>query len=379
MGSNLLFAAIHLFAARPPIGLRVASVGVTALETAEQFAERLVATLDGASLVILLSIGHQTGLLDTMAELGASTSAQIAETAGLNERYVREWLGGMTTGHIVEYDADSGTYSLPAHRAALLTRAAGPDNLAVVAQFVPLLGEVEQKIIGCFRAGGGLPYSEFPRFHKLMAEESGAVYDASLVDVVLPLVDGLVERLRSGADVADFGCGSGHAINVMAQAFPASRFTGIDFSDEAIAKGIKEATRLGLSNATFESHNLAELDKTAGYDVITVFDAIHDQAQPARVLENMHRALRPGGVLLMADIKASSRLEDNVDAPMSTYLYTTSLMHCMTVSLAFDGAGLGAVWGHQLATSMLGDAGFADVRVAEIESDPINNYYIATK
>jgi len=352
---------------------------VTALETTEEFTQRIVATLDGASLTILLSIGHQTGLLDTMVRLGAATSAQIAEAAGLNERYVREWLGGMTTGHVVDYDAEAATYSMPAHRAGVLTRAAGPNNLAVVAQFLPLLGEVEQKIIGCFRAGGGLPYSEFPRFHKLMAEESGAVYDASLVDVVLPLVDGLVERLRSGADIADFGCGSGHAINVMAQAFPASRFTGIDFSDEAIAAGIQEAARLGLSNAAFESHNLAELDKTADYDVITVFDAIHDQAQPARVLENIHRALRPGGVLLMADIKASSRLEDNVDVPMSTYLYTTSLMHCMTVSLALDGAGLGAVWGTQLATSMLGDAGFDDVRVAEIELDPINNYYIATK
>ena len=354
-------------------------MGVTALETTEEFTQRIVATLDGASLTILLSIGHQTGLLDTMVRLGAASSAQIAEAAGLNERYVREWLGGMTTGHVVDYDAEAASYSLPAHRAGVLTRAAGPNNLAVVAQFLPLLGEVEQKIIGCFRAGGGLPYSEFPRFHKLMAEESGAVYDASLVDVVLPLVDGLVERLRSGADIADFGCGSGHAINVMAQAFPASRFTGIDFSAEAIAAGIKEATRLGLSNVTFESHNLAELDKTAGYDVITVFDAIHDQAQPARVLENIHRALRPGGVLLMADIKASSRLEDNVDVPMSTYLYTTSLMHCMTVSLALDGAGLGTAWGTQLATSMLADAGFGDVRVAEVESDPINNYYIARK
>ena len=183
--------------------------------------------------------------------------------------------------------------------------------------------------------------------------------------------------------MADFGCGSGHAINVMAQAFPASRFTGIDFSDEAIAAGIQEAARLGLANATFESHNLPELDnipeKVAAYDVITVFDAIHDQAHPARVLENIYRALRPGGVLLMADVKASSQLEDNVGVPMSTYLYTTSMMHCMTVSLALDGAGLGAVWGRQLATSMLADAGFDDVQVAEVESDPINNYYIARK
>jgi SAM-dependent methyltransferase len=352
---------------------------VTAPETAEAFAERMIAAIDGASLALLVSIGHQTGLLDTMAGLPPSTSTQIAEAAALSERYVREWLGGMTTGHVVDYDADAGTYSLPAHRAAVLTRAAGPDNLALVALFLPLLSEVEQKVIGCFREGGGLPYSEFPRFHTLMAEMSAAVFDAALVDVVLPLVDGLPERLRSGSDVADFGCGSGHAINVMARAFPASRFTGIDFSDEAIATGIEEAARLGLSNAGFESHNLPELDKVAAYDIITVFDAIHDQAQPARVLENIYRALRPGGVFLMADIKASSRLEENVDVPMSTYLYTTSLMHCMTVSLALDGAGLGAAWGRQLATKMLGDAGFDDVEVAEVESDPINNYYIARK
>lgn len=352
---------------------------MTARETTEEFTERIAATLDGASLTILLSIGHQTGLLDTMAGLPPSTSAQIADAAGLDERYVREWLGGMTTGRVVEYDADTAAYSLPAHRAGVLTRAAGPQNLAVVAQFLPLLGEVEQKIIGCFRAGGGLPYSEFPRFHQLMAEESGAMYDSSLVDVVLPLVDGLVERLRAGADVADFGCGSGHAINVMAQAFPASRFTGIDFSEQAIATGIREAADRGLTNATFESHDLSELDKPEAYDVITVFDAIHDQARPARVLENIYRALRPGGVLLMADIKASSRLEENVGVPMSTYLYTTSLMHCMTVSLALDGAGLGTAWGTQLAVAMLGDAGFDDVRVAEIEADPINNYYIARK
>lgn len=357
-------------------------MGVTALETTEEFTERITAAIDGASLTLLLSIGHQTGLLDTMAGMAPATSAQIAEAAGLNERYVREWLAGMTTGRVVEYDPATASYSLPAQRAAVLTRAAGPDNLALVTLLVPVLAEVEQKIIGCFRAGGGLPYSEFPRFHALMAEQSGVVYDTALVDVVLPLVDDLVPRLRAGADVADFGCGSGHAINVMAQAFPASRFTGIDFSEQAIATGIREAAERGLANAAFESHNLADLDmasKKDAYDVITVFDAIHDQAQPARVLENIYRALRPGGVLLMADIKASSRLEENIGVPMSTYLYTTSLMHCMTVSLALDGAGLGTAWGTQLAISMLGDAGFDDVRVAEIESDPINNYYIARK
>jgi SAM-dependent methyltransferase len=348
-------------------------------DSTEDFAERIVGAIDAASLAILLSIGHQTRLFDTMAELPPATSAQIADAADLNERYVREWLGGLVAGKVIDYDAAGSTYFLSRHYAAVLTRAAGPDNLARVAQFIPLLGEVEQKVIGCFHNGGGLPYSDYPRFHTLMAEESGEVFDAALVDGVLPLVDGLPDRLRAGVDVADIGCGSGHAVNVMAKAFPASRFTGIDFSDEGIAVGAAEAERLGLTNASFLKRDVAALELTDAYDAITVFDAIHDQAQPARVLENIHRALRPGGVLLMVDIKASSNVEDNAGVPLATYLYTVSTMHCMCVSLGLDGTGLGTVWGRQLAESMLADAGFGEVTVHEIESDPFNNYYIATK
>lgn len=351
----------------------------TAPDTTEEFAERIVGAIDSASMAILLSIGHQTKLFDTLAALPPASSTQVADAAGLNERYVREWLGGMAASQVVDYDPSTQAYSLPPHRAVALTRAAGPDNLARVAQFIPLLGEVEQKIVGCFHTGGGLAYSEYPRFHTLMAEDSGEVFDAALVDVVLPLVDGLPERLEAGADVADIGCGSGHAINVMAQAFPASRFTGLDFSAEGLAVGVAEATRLGLANARFEAQDVAAWEVVEAFDVITVFDAIHDQAEPARVLSNIHRALRPGGVLLMVDIKASSQVEDNVGVPMATYLYTVSTMHCMSVSLGLDGAGLGTCWGHQLATSMLGDAGFGDVTIAEIESDPFNYYYVARK
>lgn len=348
-------------------------------DTTEEFAGRIAGTIDSASLAILLSIGHQTNLFDTLAELPPATSAQIADAAGLNERYVREWLGGVVSGRVVEFDPATQTYTLPRHRAAVLTRAAGPDNLARVAQFIPMLGEVEQKVVDCFHHGGGLSYSDYPRFHKLMAEESGEVFDAALVEVILPMADGLPERLRAGADVADIGCGSGHAINVMAQAFPASRFTGIDFSDEGLAVGRAEAQRLNLPNATFAAMDVAALDMSETYDVITVFDAIHDQAHPAQVLQNIYSALRPGGVLLMVDIKASTRLEDNVGVPLATYLYTVSTMHCMSVSLGLGGDGLGTCWGRQLATSMLADAGFGDVTVREIESDAFNYYYIARK
>lgn len=347
--------------------------------TTEEFAGRIADAIDAASLAILLSIGHQTKLFDTLAELPPAASHQIADAAGLNERYVRERLGGLVASRVVDYDPAAQTYSLPRHRAAVPTRAAGPDNLARVAQFIPLLGEVEQKVLGSFHNGGGLSYGEYPRFHTLMAEMSGEVFDEALVDVVLPLAEGLPERLRAGADVADIGTGSGHAINVMAQAFPASRFTGVDFSDEGLATGRAEADRLGVVNAAFVAADVAQLDVTDAFDVITAFDAIHDQAQPARVLENIHRALRPGGTFLMVDIKASSRLENNIGVPIAPYLCTVSTMHCMNVSLGLDGADLGTVWGRELATAMLADAGFTAVRVAEIESDLFHDYYVAYK
>ena len=351
-------------------------------ETVKEFAARMINTVDSAAATLLVSIGHQTGLFETLADLPPATCAGIAEAAGLNERYVREWLSGMVTAHIVDYDhsaGPSGTYSLPAHRAAVLTRTARQRNLAAIAQYIPMLAEVEQGIIDCFRHGGGLPYSQFPRFHAVAAEHSGAAFDAALIDVVLPLVEGLPEQLRLGAEAADVGCGSGHAINLMASAFPASRFTGLDFSEEAIVAGTAEATRLGNSNATFVRADLTRLDAEAAYDVITAFDTIHDQAQPTQVLANIHRALRPDGIFLMADIKASSRLEENIDTPMSTYMYAVSTMHCMTVSLALDGEGLGTAWGEQKARAMLAAAGFTDVRAEEIDDDPRNYYYVARK
>ena len=348
-------------------------------QTTDEFAQRLLDVIDGASLAVLISLGHQTGLFDVLASLPAATSPRIAEHSGLDERYVREWLGGMTVAQIVDYDALQGTYVLPRHRAAALTRAAGLDNMARIAQYLPMLGEVEQKIVDRFHRGGGLAYAEYPRFHQVMAERSGEVFDHALITQILPLIEELPEQLRTGLDVADFGCGSGHAVNLMASEFSASRFTGFDFSSEAIDRAVAEAARLGLANARFASRDIAALEIDQQFDLITVFDAIHDQAEPARVLATILSALRPGGMLLMSDVKASSRLEDNVGVALSTYRFTVSLMHCMPVSLGSDGAGLGTMWGRQLAVSMLQDAGFADIVVRELSSDPANYYYLARR
>lgn len=346
---------------------------------AEEFGGRMVQVLNGACIALMTSIGHQLGLFDTMAALPPSTSLEVALAANLQERYVREWLGAMTTGGIVEYDPSAGTYVLPAEHAASLTRAAGPGNLAVAMQFIPLLADVESSVVECFRNGGGVPYSEFHDFHRLMAEDSATVHDAALIDSIIPLVPGLPERLRSGIDVADVGCGSGHAINLLADAFPSSRFVGYDFSDDGIAAARREAESLGLSNATFEVRDVAHLDEVDRFDLITAFDAIHDQARPALVLAAIANALRPDGVFLMVDIQASSKLEENLDHPVGPFLYTASTMHCMTVSLALGGDGLGTVWGEQQAQRMLAEAGFTHVDITPVDEDVFNTYYVARK
>ena len=242
----------------------------------EAFAGQMLGILNGASLALMTSIGHRTGLFDTMAGLPPSTSEQIAAATGLNERYVREWLAAMTVGRIVEHDPERGTYHLPAEHAAFLTRAASPDNIAVTAQFIPLMGSVEDGIVESFKHGGGLPYSAFPRFHEVMAEDSGQTVVAVLEDHILPLVPGLTERLEAGIDVLDVGSGSGRVLNLMARMFPNSRFTGYDISEEATARARAEAQENGTTNVRFEVKDAASLDEEELYDLITTFDAIHD-------------------------------------------------------------------------------------------------------
>jgi SAM-dependent methyltransferase len=345
----------------------------------EAFADRMLGFVNGACTELMTSIGHQTGLFDTLAGRPPSTSPEIAAAAGLDERYVREWLNAMTTARVVVHDPATSTYSLPPEHAAWLTDAAGPDNLARLTNVIAVLGEVEQGIVRCFREGGGLSYADFERFHELMAAESAAVVDATLLDVVVPHVDGLADRLREGIDVADIGCGSGHAINVLAAAYPRSRFVGYDFEEEAIAAARAEAAELALTNARFELRDVATLDDVAAYDLITAFDTIHDQAQPAQVLAAISRALRDDGTFLLVDIKASSNVEDNLEHPLGTFLYTVSTMHCMTVSLGQGGVGLGTAWGEQLATKMLRDAGFTTIDLAPVEADPMNSYYVCRR
>ena len=348
----------------------------TVLDTTrtQAVAEQSLGIVNGGCLSLMLSVGHRTGLLDTLATLEPATSDRIAAATGLNERYVREWLGAMVTGRIIEYDPATRTYWLPREHAASLTRAAGPDNLAELAQIVAMLGQVEGAIVDVFRKGGGVDYRAFERFHALMAESSHTTLEATLLTRTLPLVPGLVDRLDAGVDVLDMGCGEGVAIRMMAQRFPRSRFVGVDIAAEAIATARAEAAN--LTNAQFLAQDAATFSTPAAFDFISAFDAIHDQAAPRRVLRAIHEALRPDGVFLMVDIAASSRLEGNLDNPLAPFLFTVSTMHCMTVSLAQGGEGLGACWGEEKARELLAESGFTVVEVSRVEGDPLNAYYV---
>ena len=353
-----------------------------AAKNSETFADDLLGMLNQGALALMVSIGHRTGLFDAMAELPPSKVEQIADHTGLHERYVREWLAAMVAGGIVDYLADSGDYHLPAYRAALLTRAASPDNIAVFAQYIGVLGQVEDRVVDCFRQGGGVAYEHFPRFHEVMAEDSGQTVIAGLDEHVLPLAPRLQQRLQQGIEVLDVGCGKGQALLHLAARYPNSRFTGYDLSAEALDQAREQAAANSLINVSFECRDLTGFGEHAAetrFDLITAFDAIHDQADPQGVLDGIHHALRSGGTFLMQDIRASSHLENNLDHPIAPLLYTLSTMHCMTVSLAQGGAGLGTMWGEELALSMLNKAGFEQVAVNHLEHDFQNNFYVMHK
>lgn len=344
---------------------------------AEAFAGKMVGVLNGAAVALMTSLGHRTGLFDAMRGGAAFTSASLAAAAGLSERYVREWLGAMTVGGVVEHDPAANTFALPAEHAAVLTRAAAPNNLAAAMQWVGVLGAVEDDVAAAFRHGRGVPYAAYGRFHAVMAEESDQTTVAGLEDHILPLVPGLADWLRDGIDVLDVGCGAGRALARLAGLFPASRFVGYDAAAEAVTIARLTARERGLRNVRYVVCDAATMPDRAAFDLVTAFDAVHDQADPAGVLWNVAAALRPGGVFLMQDIKACSRVAGNRDLPLGPFVYTVSCMHCMSVSLANGGPGLGAAWGKELALEMLAAAGFRDVAVSTLPHDPINYYYVA--
>jgi 2-polyprenyl-3-methyl-5-hydroxy-6-metoxy-1,4-benzoquinol methylase len=347
-------------------------------ERMEQFGQQLAQCFVSTGVTLMVDLGNKTGLFEAAAR-GPATSTELAQRAGLSERHVREWLGSMTCAGIVEHDPDTDRFTLPPEHAALLTGDT-PLNQATISPLLVHLAGFVDPVAEAFRHGGGVDYHHYrPGFTGTMDEIGRRRYDALLIDEYLPLVDGVRERLEAGTRVADIGCGTGHCLNLMARRYPDSTFVGYDLADDAIDRARDEARGWGLTNVSFEVLDVNELPTDPGFGIITAFDAIHDQVDPSGVLDRTFRALEPGGVFFMIDIRASSNLDRNIANPLAPLIYAISVLHCMEVSLAGDGAGLGTAWGEELASSMLQDAGFTDIEVHDLEDDPFNLVYGARR
>jgi len=345
-------------------------------EKAAAFGGRIMQILGGGLLTLMVDIGHRTGLFAAASE-GWATSDQLAARAGLTERYVREWLGAMTAAGITEYDPAAGTFLLPPEHACTLVGPAGVGPLAVcntrMARHVP-------QITRAFSEGGGVPYAAFgPEWTDAWDAVGRGVYDTMLVDGYLPLAPGLSDLLTAGARVADVACGTGHALIVLARAFPAATFTGYDLDEHAIARARAEAAGTGCANVSFEVADAARLTGEARFDVIFVFDAIHDQAEPDAVLAAISRALVPGGLLFMREPHGAGTFAENLANPMAPVLYSVSTLHCMTVSLAHGGPGIGTLFSEEQATRMLASAGFGGPQVHPAPGNPLGAVYVTRK
>lgn len=342
----------------------------------EAFAGKLIAMVNHGMAGLMIAIGHRTGLFSAMKGGGALSSDELATRAGLNERYVREWLGAMATAGIVSIDRGTGKYILPAAHGAFLGTDAAYGSMSSYFQYLSVLGAVETRIVDCFRNGGGLSYGDYDRFHECMAEDSYQNVVAALEDAILPLAPWTIGQLEAGVDVADVGCGLGKAMIRLAERFPNSRFTGYDLCADTVLLAEIEAAERGLDNVRFERVDATLLEGEARFDLIFTFDAIHDQAHPAAVLRHIRRLLKPGGTYVMQEIHAATDVAGNLDNPLAPFIYTVSCMHCMSVSLGQGGVGLGAAWGEELALAMLADAGFFRVEVHQLPHDQMNSYFI---
>lgn len=358
--------------------------------TLDAYSKKMTDILNYGALNLALAIGYRTRLLDVLDEFETPQSAAaIARKAGLNTRYVKEWLGIMVCGGIIELSSDDDgedLFWLPLEYGDLITRRSGHSNLGIYTQEIPLLTTCAmESVVRSFSSGEGVDYDRYPRFQSFMSQLADAKHQEVLVDRFLPTVDEgrLVEKMQSGIRVCDLGCGEGVAIILMAEAFPNSRFVGIDISAAGIKKAETAARSRHLRNVRFFQQDAAALRDHHGlmesFDYVTAFDAVHDQTHPREALEGVYTVLKQGGLFSMVDIAASSHLSENRRHPMGSFLYTVSLMHCMPVGLVNDGLGLGMMWGRQKAVEMLKEAGFEQVDVVEIMDDPFNLHFLCKK
>ncbi len=336
----------------------------------DQFAHQLVGDLGAALSAVLIHIGDRLGLYRAMSDGAPVTSAELAATTGLAERYLREWLHNQAAAGWITFDPTRATFTLPLEHALLLADEDSPTFMLGGFDFVAAAWADEEQLLEAFRTGTGIGWHQHDqRLFTGTERFFRPGYQANLIGSWLPALDGVVDRLRTGVRVADVGCGYGAATVLLGQSYPHSTFVGFDYHDASIATARRRAAQAGVdTSVTFEVAGAQ--DFPGQYDLICLFDCLHDMGDPVAAARHIRQALHPDGVLLLVEPAGADRPEGNHHA-LGRFFYAASTAICLPGSLAQDGGlGLGNQAGTARLTDILTEAGYRTVRVAT--STPIN-------
>ncbi len=337
-------------------------------------ADRIYRDVSGAMVTGLAHLGAESGLFTAMTGRGPMTQAAVIEASGLQPRYVEEWLRGMVCAGYLDYDPDGVTYALPEEHAYLLSSVGTDHYMGGMFGMPPPLLAQAPRLLQAMRDGGGVPFGEFaPECRHAIDVMNRGNYDHRLSDYWISQLPATVGRLRAGGRVLDVGCGHGHAAIALAKGFPASEIVGVDPDAASIAEARAAAQAAGTPGIRFVQATLDGIPEQPGFDLITIFDSLHDLPDPVAVLKQIRARLAPDGVLFVIELKVADRLEENC-TPIGAMFYGFSMFHCMTQSLAHGGAGLGACMGPALTAGLFTAADFTRVEQLPIRS-PTNLFY----
>jgi len=339
--------------------------------------ERIFGYLKGMGVSAMIYLGDTLGLYRALDGAGPVTSEELAKKTGLHERWVREWIRGQAAAGLIDYKGDN-RFELSPEVALFLADENSPKLAIAVFSDLPQRMAVVERLPESFKTGLGLPYDARGAEGARSVERLfGNWYRFTLVSQVLPKLDGVVNKLETGAKAADVGCGSGIALIEMAKAFPRSQFHGYDISQHALARAEENKIQAGLKNLTFHDAKVEGLPPDASFDFITTFDCIHDMTHPFEMIRLIRQALKADGTWFIADIKSLPTFEENLEKnPMTALLYTFSVMSCMSSALSEPGgAGLGTLgFNESVARQAAAEAGFSRFMRHDFEN-PMNAYY----
>ncbi len=329
------------------------------------FAGRMVGDLGSAMSAALVVLGDRLGLYKALAGHGPATSAELAGATGTHERYVREWLAAQAAAGYVDYDAAAGRYAMTPEQAMVFADEGGPAFMTGAFEIIAAMFADEPRIAEAFQTGKGVGWHEH---HICLFRGTERFfrpgYNSNLVSSWLPALDGVVDRLAAGVRVADIGCGHGASTVLMAQAFPASTFHGFDYHDGSIVRARAAAAEAGVGDRVSFETAAAKAFGGGPYDLIAIFDALHDMGDPVGAAAHIRSQLAPGGTFLLVEPFAGDRVEDNLN-PVGRIFYSASTFLCTPASLSQEvGLGLGAQAGEARLRDVAAQAGFTHFRRA---------------